>query len=70
MTLKANSLTHRVSELVSAAGIDNFHMVDNILVMCGVRYVVEQCGCDDPECHGLRLRREDGGQGSGYFALQ
>ena len=69
MTPEPNSLTDRVSEIVSAAGIDNFHMEDNILVMCGTRYVVEQCRCDDPDCNGLRLRREDGDD-TQSFALQ
>jgi len=70
MTPESNSLTARVREIVSAAGIDNFHMEENILVMCGIRYVVEQCGCADPGCNGLRLRREEGGEGMGSFALQ
>ena len=54
------TIAAQVREIVSAAGIDNFHMENNILVMCGTRYLVERCGCGDPECNGLRLRREDG----------
>ncbi len=69
MTPEPNSLKARVSEIVSAAGIDNFRVEDNILVMCGIRYVVEHCGCDDPGCNGLRLRREDGDEALS-FALQ
>ncbi|OYW87249.1 MAG: hypothetical protein B7Z20_05545 [Sphingobium sp. 32-64-5] len=60
MKPERKSIAARVREIVSAAGIDNFHMDNNILVMCGIRYLVEGCECDDPDCNGLRLRREDG----------
>ncbi|HEX5537366.1 MAG TPA: hypothetical protein VFX27_09245 [Sphingobium sp.] len=55
-----NSLYARVGALVRAAGVDNFRIENNILVMCGVRYEIERCACDDPMCNGLRLRRFDG----------
>lgn len=50
-------LRARVGEMVRGAGIDNFHIENNILTMCGTRYVVEYCGCSDPDCNGLRLRK-------------
>lgn len=59
MMAEPNNFVARVRDLVRAAGIDNFRMERNILVMCGVRYVVEPCGCAEPDCNGLRLRRED-----------
>lgn len=67
MTPDFNTLSDQISELVQAAGIDNFRIENNILVMCGVRYIVEGCDCDDPKCNGLRLRRDEGL--SGYFAV-
>lgn len=69
MTPEQTSLTARVGELVKAAGIENFRIEDNMLLMCGIRYAIEKCTCDDPECNGLKLRREDGGP-SALAAMQ
>ncbi len=69
MTPDLNSLSDRIAELVQAAGIDNFWMENNVLVMCGVRYAVEQCDCDEPECNGIRLKPCKGGK-AGFAALQ
>jgi hypothetical protein len=57
MTPEPIDWADRVGEMVKAAGIDNFQFRDNMLVMCGVRYIIEQCECHDPGCNGLRLRR-------------
>ncbi|MGE4411815.1 MAG: hypothetical protein AB7D33_14795 [Sphingobium sp.] len=70
MIPEQNSLAARVGEIMSAAGIDNFHLDGGILVMCGTRYAIEQCRCSDPGCNGLRLRREGGGEEGRSFALQ
>ncbi|GLT02668.1 hypothetical protein GCM10007897_40890 [Sphingobium jiangsuense] len=70
MRPETTSIAARVREIVSAAGIDNFHIENDILVMCGVRYVVERCGCDDPQCNGIRLQREEDRGGGNFFALQ
>jgi len=69
MTPDLNTLYDQISELVQAAGIDNFRIENNMLVMCGVRYAVEQCDCDDPKCNGLRLKRDDG-PGRYFAAMQ
>jgi len=70
MRPEVTSIAARVREIVSAAGIDNFHMEEGVLVMCGVRYMVERCGCDDPQCNGIRLEREDGLGDGNFFAVQ
>jgi len=70
MGLESTGIAAQVREIVSAAGIDNFHIENNILIMCGIRYVVEKCGCDDPECHGLRLHREEGRDQKGFAVVQ
>jgi len=64
-----NTFADRIAELVQAAGIDNFRMENNILVMCGVRYAVERCDCDDPMCNGVRLTPHDDGK-AGFAAMQ
>jgi len=69
MTPELSNLYARVGDLVKSAGIDNFHFENNILLMCGVRYAVESCECDDPECCGLTLRRTSDGPG-GLAAAQ
>lgn len=69
MTPDMNNLSDRIVELVQAAGIDNFRMENNVLVMCGVRYAVEQCDCDDPMCNGVRLKRYDGAKAH-FAAMQ
>ncbi|MGD9810059.1 MAG: hypothetical protein AB7U35_01830 [Sphingobium sp.] len=70
MRLQLTDIAARVGEMVKAAGIDNFHMENNLLIMCGVSYHVEACECSDPECNGLRLRRA-GDQGMpGFGAVQ
>ncbi|CCW19684.1 hypothetical protein EBBID32_40530 [Sphingobium indicum BiD32] len=53
MTLKA-----RAQEKVERAGISNYSFDhDDVLVMCGVRYTIEACNCGEPECDGVRLRK-------------
>ena len=52
MTLKA-----RAQEKVERAGISNYSFDHDILVMCGVRYTIEACNCGEPECYGVRLRK-------------
>jgi len=52
MTLKA-----RAQEKVERAGISNYSFDHDILVMCGVRYTIEACNCGEPECDGVRLRK-------------
>jgi len=69
-TPEPNNLAVQVGEIMSAAGIDNFYMEGGILVMCGTRYVIEQCRCADPGCNGLRLRREGDGEEGPFYALQ
>ncbi|MFT3967839.1 MAG: hypothetical protein QM690_18360 [Sphingobium sp.] len=39
------------------SGIDNYAFVDGQLQIGSTRYAVEACGCGEPECDGLRLRR-------------
>lgn len=69
MTPDMSNLSDHIAELVQAAGIDNFRIENNVLVMCGVRYVVERCDCDDPMCNGVRLTPHDGGK-AGFAAMQ
>ena len=57
MRTDPSQLAIRVGEVMTAAGIDNFQFHDNVLTMCGVDYRVEYCGCDEPDCNGLQLRR-------------
>ncbi|ETI64001.1 hypothetical protein C100_09650 [Sphingobium sp. C100] len=52
MTLKA-----RAKEKVERAGISNYSFDQDVLVMCGVRYSVEACDCGEPDCDGVRLRK-------------
>ena len=69
MKAEINPLMTRVRDMVRAAGIDNFRFDQGFLVMCGVRYKVETCCCDEPDCNGLRLhRQEDGLTYSGNIA--
>jgi len=60
MALETNPLLAQVRDMVKAAGIDNFRFDEGVLVMCGARYSIEKCGCTDPDCNGLRLRKEAG----------
>jgi|GEM_PF-2833283 len=53
-------LLAQVRDMVRAAGIDNFRFDNGVLVMCGARYAIEKCHCTDPDCNGLRLRKEAG----------
>lgn len=39
------------------SGVDNYALVDGQLQIGSTRYAVEACGCGEPECDGLRLRR-------------
>jgi len=49
------SLLAKASEMVRSAGIDNFHIDQGFLVLCGTRYQVHSCSCDDPDCSGVQL---------------
>ncbi|MEK7342191.1 MAG: hypothetical protein AABZ73_00025 [Pseudomonadota bacterium] len=51
------SLKARAQEKVERAGISNYSFDQDILVMCGVRYAIEACDCGEPECDGVRLRK-------------
>jgi hypothetical protein len=39
------------------SGVDNYSFVDGQLKIGSSRYAIEACGCGEPECDGLRLRR-------------
>ncbi|PZU13854.1 MAG: hypothetical protein DI606_04640 [Sphingobium sp.] len=53
MTLKSMA-----QEKVERAGISNYSFDDEVLVMCGVRYLIEACSCGGPDCDGVRLTRD------------
>jgi hypothetical protein len=62
----ASDLLARTGQMIQRAGIDNFSFDREMLVMCGVRYVIEQCTCGADDCYGVRLRRAiiaEGGSG-------
>jgi hypothetical protein len=63
MMIEPAHLLMRAREMAQSAGIDNVAFDRDMLVMCGVRYVVEQCACGDTECGGVRLRRASRGGG-------
>jgi hypothetical protein len=55
-------LRYKAREMIKDAGIENFSFDHDMLVMCGVRYVIEHCTCSDPDCGGVRLREADRGE--------
>tara|TARA_R110000782_G_scaffold167129_9_gene259324 strand:+ start:70634 stop:70852 length:219 start_codon:yes stop_codon:yes gene_type:complete len=59
MESEPKSLLAQVRDMMKAAGIDNFHIDGGALVLCGQRYRVEKCACDDPGCNGLSLCEDD-----------
>lgn len=61
MMIEPAHLLMKAREMAQHAGIDNVAFDRDMLVMCGIRYVVEQCACGDSECGGVRLRRAAGG---------
>jgi hypothetical protein len=46
-----------VRERMVQSGVDNYSFVDGHLQIGSTRYAVDACGCGEPECDGLRLRR-------------
>ena len=54
------SLKIMAQEKVERAGISNYSFDNDVLVMCGVRYVIEACTCGGPDCDGVRLMRDSG----------
>ena len=59
MLPEPSRLLQMAENMVRDAGIDNFTFDDELLVMCGVRYVIEACGCGESDCHGVQLRKAD-----------
>ncbi|MGC4251914.1 MAG: hypothetical protein QM605_10765 [Sphingobium sp.] len=52
------SLKARAREKVERAGISNYSFDQDVLVMCGQRYVIEACDCGEPDCDGVRLSKD------------
>ena len=52
------SLKARAQEKVERAGISNYSFDHDVLVMCGVRYMIEACSCGEADCDGVRLRKD------------
>lgn len=59
MLPEPSSLLQMAENMVRDAGIDNFMFDDELLVMCGIRYVIEACGCGEDDCHGVQLRKAE-----------
>jgi hypothetical protein len=55
--IETSHLLQIAGNLVKDAGIDNFSFDKDMLVMCGVRYVIDACECGSDDCKGVRLRR-------------
>ncbi len=51
------SLKTMAQEKVERAGISNYSFDHDMLVMCGVRYMIEACRCGEPDCDGVSLRK-------------
>ncbi len=57
-----------VRDRMVQSGVDNYIFVDDQLQIGSTRYVVDACGCGEPECDGLRLRRVQQSQGISFGA--
>jgi predicted site-specific integrase-resolvase len=57
MLIETSQLLAKAREMVESAGINNVVVDEDQLVMCGVHYVVEACGCGDADCDGVRLKQ-------------
>lgn len=49
------SLMIKARETIERAGISNYHLEGDELVLCGVRYQYADCVCGDVDCDGVRL---------------
>ena len=54
---KLHAIRDVVRDRMMQSGVDNYAFVDGQLKIGSSHYAVEACGCGEPECDGLRLRR-------------
>ena len=53
MTLKA-----RAQEKIERAGIAYYSFDQDVLILCGTRYMIEACSCGEADCDGVKLLRQ------------
>lgn len=51
------SLKARARDKIERAGIANYSFDHDVLVLCGVRYLIRPCACGEADCDGVELSR-------------